>query len=166
VLRLLPAVFADLAPVPVPAALYQAVAWRRRGRPRGVPDLVAEVFRARDEGLAPEGDDLSRGADTMLPAVVLLDTPPPDEPLVLRLDPARVGARILQLRETGEYLVHVPSLRALAGVHVADELPADELEASPMDYARFREELVAALEAAGVAVTTPAGAPAPPPRPV
>jgi len=84
-----------------------------------------------------------------------------------RLAELRVfGARILQLRETGEYLVHVPSLRALAGVHVADELPADELEASPMDYSRFREDLVAALEAAGVAVTTPAGAPAPLPRPV
>jgi len=165
VLRLLPAVFADLAPVSTPAALYQAVAWRRRGRPRPVPDLVAEVLRARDAGLAPEGDDLSRGADAMLPAVALVDAPPPDEPLVLRLDPAHVGTRILRLGDTGEYLVHAPALRALAGAHVAEALAADELEASPLDYARFREELVAALGQAGVVVTTPAGAIVPPPRP-
>jgi hypothetical protein len=98
--------------------------------------------------------------------VVLLDTPPPDEPLVLRLDPARVGARILQLRETGEYLVHVPSLRALAGVHVADELPADELEASPMDYAASARTWWRRSRLPAWPVTTPAGAPAPPPRPV
>jgi len=154
-LRLLPEVFAGLAPVPTPAALYQALAWRRRGRPRSVPDLVAEVLRARDDGLAPEGDDLSRGADTLLPAVVLLDVPPDDEPAVLRVDGAGIGPRILRLDDTGEYLVHVPALRALAGVRVADELPADELEASPADYGRFRAELVAALERAGVPVTTP-----------
>ena len=154
-LRLLPEVFAGLGPVPTPAALYQAIAWRRRGRPRAVPDLVTEVLRARDEGLPPEGDDLSRGADTLLPAVVLLDAPPDDEPAVLHLDGARIGARILRLEDTGEYLVHVPVLRALAGVRVADELPADELEASPADYGRFRAELVAALERAGVPVTTP-----------
>lgn len=164
-LRLLPAVFVDLAPVPTPGPLYQAVPWRRRGRPRPVPDLVADVIRARDEGLTPEGDDLSRGADAMLPAVVLLDTPPADEPLVLRLDPARIGPRVLRLADTGEYLVHVPSLRALAGVHVAAELPPDELEASPVDYQRFRRELGAALEGAGISVTTPAGATAPRPRP-
>ncbi|HZO07885.1 MAG TPA: hypothetical protein VFC77_00795 [Myxococcota bacterium] len=154
-LRLLPEVFAGLVKVPTPAALYQALAWRRRGRPRAVPDLVAEVIRARDEGLAPEGDDLSRGADGMLPAVVLLDTPPDDEPAVLRVDGARIGARILRLDDTDEYLVHVPALRALAGVRVADELPEDELEASPVDYGRFRADLIAALERAGVPVTTP-----------
>ena len=162
VLRLLPEVFVDLVPVPTPGPLYQAVAWRRRGRPRPVPDLVAEVRRARDEGLTAEGDDLSRGADAMLPAIVLLDTPPVDEPLVLRLDPARIGPRVLRLADTGEYLVHAPSLRALAGVYVADELPPDEIEASPVDYGRFRGELVAALEGAGIEVTTPAGASAPP----
>ena len=154
-LRLLPEVFAGLAPVATPAVLYHALAWRRRGRPRGVPDLVAEVLRARDEGLAPEGDDLSRGADELLPAVVLLDAPPDDEPAVLRLDGARVGARILRLDDTGEYLVHVPALRALAGVHVAAELPEDELEATPADYGRFREELADALARAGLPVTTP-----------
>lgn len=162
VLRLLPVVFTDLEPVPTPPALYQAVAWRRRGRPRVVPDLVAEVLRARDAGLAPEGDDLSRGADSRLPAVVLLDTPPPDEPLILRLDAAGVGAQILRLAGTGEYLVHVPSLRALAGVHVAHALPADELEATPVDYDRFREELVEALERAGLTVTRRAAETAPP----
>jgi hypothetical protein len=120
-----------------------------------VPDLVAEVLRVRDEGLAPEGDDLSRGADAVLPAVVLFDTPPDDEPAVLRLDGARIGGRILRLDDTGEYLVHVPALRALAGVRVANELPEDELEASPADYGRFRAELLAALERAGVPVTIP-----------
>jgi hypothetical protein len=165
VLRLLPLVFADLVLVRTPSALYHPLVWRRRGRPRAVSDLVAEVLRARDEGLTPEGDDLSRGADTRLPAVVLLDTPLPDEPLALRLDTARVGPEVLRLADTGEYLAHVSTFCAVAGVHVADELPADELEADPADYAGFRSELVAALGRAGVAVTTPAGASVPPPRP-
>ena len=165
VLRLLPLVFVGLAPTRTPPVLYHALAWRRRGRPRAVPDLVAEVLSARDEGLMPEGDDLSRGADARLPAVVLLDTPPLDEPVVLRLDSARVGREALRLGDTGEYLVHVRSLRALAGVRVADELPADELEASPTDYGRFRAELVGALAGAGVSVTTPADATGPPRRP-
>jgi len=154
-LRLLPAVFAGLTMVPMPAALYCALAWRRRGRPRAVPDLVAEVLWARDDGLAPEGDDLSRGADALLPAVVLLDAPPDDEPVVLRLNGARIGTHILRLEDTGEYLVHVPALRALAGARVAEELPEDELEASPADYGRFRAELIAALARAGVPVMTP-----------
>jgi hypothetical protein len=85
--------------------------------------------------------------------------------VVLRLDSAHIGPEILRLPDTGEYLVHVRSLRALAGVHLADELPADELEASPEDYGRFCAELVAALERAGVSVTTLAGASVPPPRP-
>ena len=165
VLRLLPLVFADLEALATPEALFQAVAWRRRGRPRGVSDLVAEVVRARDEGLPLEGDDLTRGADELLPAVVLLDAPPPDEPLVLRLDPAAVGSEILRLAETGEYLVHVPVPRAVAGVVVARALPEDELEADAGDYARFRAELTAALARAGVPVTTLATASAPPPRP-
>jgi len=164
-LRLLPLVFANLEAERAPVALYQPVAWRRRGRPRGVSDLVAEVVRARDEGLSPEGDDLSRGVDALLPAVVLLDAPPPDEPLVLRLDPSRIGPEVLRLTDTGEYLVHVPALRGLAGVLVAEALPADELEADTADYARFRAELVAALEGAGVPVTTLATATAPRPRP-
>jgi hypothetical protein len=163
-LRLLPRVFANLETAPAPAALYQPVSWRRRGRPRGVSDLVTEVVRARDEGLAPEGDDLSRGADALMPAVVLLDAPPPDEPLVLRLDPASIGSEILRLADTGEYLVHVPALRALAGALVADALPADELEADADAYARFRSELMAALERAAIPVTTLAAATAPRPR--
>jgi hypothetical protein len=164
-LRLLPQVFVGLEPVATPPALYYALAWRRRGRARAVPDLVAEVLRARDEGLTPEGDDLSRGADAQLPAVTLLDAPPDDEPAALMLDAARLGPRVLRLADTGEYLVHVPALRALAGVHVADALPADELEAGSEDYARFRAELVAALERAGVPVTTPGPAAATAPRP-
>ena len=157
--------FANLETAPAPAALYQPVGWRRRGRPRGVSDLVAEVVRARDEGLAPEGDDLSRGADALMPAVVLLDAPPPDEPLVLRLDPARIGSEILRLADTAEYLVHVPALRALAGAFVADALPADELEADADAYARFGAELMAALERAAIPVTTLAAATEPRPRP-
>jgi hypothetical protein len=164
-LRLLPMVFVSLEALPTPAALYQPVAWRRRGRPRAVPDLVDEVVRTRDQGLSPEGDDLSRGADAMLPAVVLLDAPPSDEPLVLRLDPEGIGPEVLRLAETGEYLVHVPALRALAGVLVAHALPEDELEADAGDYARFRAELAAALERAGVPVTMLAAASAAPPRP-
>ena len=61
--------------------------------------------------------------------------------------------------------MHVPAPRAVAGVLVADALPADELEADAGDYARFRAELADALERAGVPVTTLATASAPPPRP-
>ena len=164
-LRLIPQVFAGLEAVATPPALYHALAWRRRGRARSVSELVAEVLRARDQGLTPEGDDLSRGADAQLPAVVLLDVPPDDEPAALTIDGARVGPRVLRLADTGEYLVHAPSLRALAGVHVADALPADELEAGAEDYARFRAELVAALERAGVPVTTPGPAASTAPHP-
>jgi hypothetical protein len=164
-LRLLPQVFAGLETVATPPTLYHALAWRRRGRARTVADLVAEVLRARDRGLMPEGDDLSRGADARLPAVMLLDVPPDDEPAALTIDGARVGPRVLRLADTGEYLVHVPSLRALGGVHVADALPPDELEAGAEDYARFRAELIAALGRAGVRVTTPGPAAATAPHP-
>ena len=158
-------VFAGLELVATPPVLYHALAWRRRGRARSVPDLIAEVLHARDQGLTPEGDDLSRGADAQLLAVTLLDAPPDDEPAALTMDGARVGPRVLRLADTGEYLVHVPSLRALTGVHVADALPPDELEAGSEDYARFRAELVGALAAAGVPVTTPAPAAATVPLP-
>jgi hypothetical protein len=154
-LRLLPAVFADLEAAPVPPRLFQALDWRRRGRPRPVADLVAEVLRARDRGLAAEGDDLSRGADALLPAVVLVNAPPADEPIALCVDTARVGPRVLRVADTGEYLVHGPPLLALAGVHLAAALSEDELEANPADYGRLREELARGLRDAGVPVISP-----------
>lgn len=150
--QLLPGIFTDLEPVPPTPDLFQAIAWRRRGRPRPAADLVAEVVRARDEGLAAEGDDLSPGTDASLVAVVLRAEPPLDEPLVLRVAAGALGLPFYRLTETGEYLLYTSRLRAPLSARLAHALDEGEIESSPLDYGRYRAELAAALAAAGVPV--------------
>lgn len=151
----LPLVFAGLEPAPLPPALFFPVPWLRRGRRRPVAEIVAEVADARDQGLPGEGDDLSPGADAELPAVTLVAEPPGDEPICLRLATATLEAPVLRVAATGEYLVHAVRLRAPLAVRLAPELPADEqlrVEVTPADHARWRDELAAALTAAGIRV--------------
>ena len=150
-LRLLPEVFCGLEPVGTAPDLFVALTWRRRNRPRPAADIVAEVVRLRAEGIVAAGDDLSPGADPALPAVVLQDTVPADEPVVLRLAAGTLADSLLRLTETGDYLVHAPRLHTPFVVCLATALGPDAVESAPVDYARYRLEIAAALTAAGVA---------------
>jgi len=152
--RVLPEIFADLEPASHRGPLFAPLAWLRRGRLRPVGELTADVVDLVREGLPAEGDDLSRGADPELPAVVLGATAP-DEPVVLRLAAEDVRGPLHQLAGSDECLVHVPRLRVPLTVAIAAEFVPDEqlrVELAPEDYARHRDALVAALAAAGVAV--------------
>jgi hypothetical protein len=156
--RLLPTIFAGLEPVPRAADLFAPLAWLRRGRPRPVPEVVAEVDAARTDGLVAEGDDLSPGADAELPAVVLRAEPPPEEPIVLRVPAAALPGSVLCLAESGDHLVHVPRLRAPVAVRLSPGLDPDEqlrVEMPPAEYARHRDALARALAAAGIPVDGP-----------
>ena len=148
--RTLPAVFHGLERASAPPALFHPVTWRRRNRPRSAAEVIAEVARVRAEGLAAEGDDLSAGTDGALPAVVLQADAPADEPLALRLSAGGIAVPVYRLVETGEYLTYVPRLRAPMDVLLARALGPDALESAPLDYARYREELAAALVAAAI----------------
>jgi hypothetical protein len=148
----LPAVFAGLEAVSAPSSLFQAVPWRRRGRLRPVADLAADVLRLRDDGLPAEGDDLSPGADRDLPAVVLEELPPSDEPVAVRVAPAVLDVPVHRLTATGDYLVHTPRLRVPFAVRLAPALAADEAESVTVDYPAYRDALAARLRDAGIPV--------------
>ncbi len=150
--RLVADVFVGVEAVAAPDALFRPVAWRRRGRPRPAADLLAELTTLRDEGLPAEGDDLSPGTDPALPAVVLRDEAPADEPVVVRLRGPALTLPVFRLAASGEYLAYTPRLRAPLAVIVATQLADDEVEATPLDYGRYRAELTAALRAAGFTV--------------
>src|SRR5262249_45566764 len=130
------------------------LAWLRRGRLRPVDELTADVVELAREGLPAEGDDLSRGADPELPAVVLGVTAP-DEPVFLRLAAEDVRGPLHQLAGSDEVPVHAARLRVPFTVAIAAEfVPAEQLrvELAPEDYARHRDALAAALAAASVPV--------------
>jgi len=156
--RLLPAIFDGLDPVAPPPALFRAVTWRHRGRVRPATDVTAEVLRTREEGLVAEGDDPSPGVDPELGAVLFRDTPPADDPVVLRLLASALPVPTYRLADTGDYLAYSPRLRAPFDVLLAADLPAGETDATPFDWPRYRHELTAALGAAGVPVETIRGA--------
>ena len=152
--RVLPEIFADLEPASPRGPLFVPLDWLRRGRLRPVDQLTAEVVDLARAGLPAEGDDLSRGADPDLPAVVL-GADAPEDPVVLRLAAEDVRGPLHRLADSGEYLVHVPRLRAPLTVAIAADFAPDEqlrVELAPEDYARHRDALAAALAAAGVAV--------------
>jgi hypothetical protein len=152
--RLLPELFAGLESAPSPSSLFRPAAWLWRGRLRAVAEVTADVLRAATEGLEAEGDDLSPGADTALPAVVLSADPPAEEPVVLRIDPPAT-LPLYHLVESNEYLVYTPRLRVTPVVLLAPALPTDEqlrVDLTPEDYEAYRRELVAAFAAAGVPV--------------
>lgn len=147
--RTLPQIFHGLVPVAAPPDLYHVVSWRRRGRIRPAADLASDVTRLLADGIAAEGDDLSPGLDTDLPGVVLDAECPTEEPVALRLAAGMIPIPAYHLQETGEYLFYVARLRTPATVIVASELPLEALEDAPVDYPRYRADLLAALSAAG-----------------
>lgn len=148
----LPAVFADLEGAPLPAALYRALPWRRRGRPRPVADVATECVTLQHDGFIADGDDLSPGADPELPAIVLQDAPPTDEAVAARIATASLTLPVHRLSDLGDYLVHAPRLRVPFAVWIAPALPAEEEETTPLDYPTYRRQLIAALSGAGLSV--------------
>jgi hypothetical protein len=149
--RLLPAVFAGLAPVDVRPDLFLAVPWLRRNRPRA-PDDVADVVEAlRKDGIAAESDPAAPGVDAELPAVALLREPPGADPVLLRFAGDGLPPAVFVVVDADEHLVHVPRLRAPFAVVLPPELDPDELGEISVDHAAYRAELAAALAARGVA---------------
>jgi len=146
-----PAVFADLEAVPTPPALFYPLAWQRRGRPRRVADVVADVARCRDAGIDAEGDDVVAGTDPDLPAVVLAGDVAGDEPVTLRFGAGTVGEPVYRIADTGEFLVYVPRLRAPFTVVLRRTLEAEDDEGAA-DFPAWRAALAAALTTAGIAI--------------
>jgi len=147
----LPAIFAGLEPVPRAPDLFYPLAWRRRGEPRPVAEIVAEVKRCRDEGVVAEGDDLAPGADPELPAVLLLGAAPPDEPVMLRFPSGACGEPVYRLADTGEFLVYAPRLRAPFTVLLRPTFETEDDEDTGA-YPAWRAALAVALGAANVPV--------------
>jgi len=147
----LPEIFVGLEAVSGSPELFYPLAWQRRGKPRPVAEVVAEVKRCQEDGLPAEGDDVAPGTDPELPAVLLLAEPPADEPVVLRCAASTRGQALYRLTDTGEFLVYAPRLRVPLTV-VLRRIPADEDDdAAPVDPA-WHTALRAALTAAGVPV--------------
>jgi hypothetical protein len=148
---LLPRLFAGLEHVGAPPALFRSVDWLRRNRPRPAADVVGDVVRLRDEGIAAEGDPQAPGIDPQLPAVALqLD--PPAEPILLRFAGADLPPAVFALRDTQEHLVHVTLLRAPFEVVLPDVLDPEDLGEISLDHPRYRAALEAALEPTGLRV--------------
>lgn len=148
---LLPALFAGLRHVPSPPPLFHGVTWLRRNRPRPAPDVVADVVRARDQGLPADGDAETPGTDPELPAVALATDPPAADPLLLRFAPGTLPGAVFRLEETGVHLVHVPCLRSEFEVIVPETLDPEELGEISLDHPRYRAALLDALAQAGLA---------------
>jgi len=149
---LLPALFVGLDPVGQPPALFHPVAWLRRNRPRPPADLAADVARMRHAGLVAAGDATGWGSDPELPAVQLLTAPPAGDPIALRFDPGTLPPAIFRLRDTDEYLVHVPVLRAPFAAVVPATLDPDELGEISLDHPHYRGLLLEALESISVPI--------------
>ena len=147
--RALPEIFHGLVPVTAPHELFHPVPWRHRGRPRPAVDLAADVRKVLAEGVVAAGDDLSPGVDPALPAVVLQGERPCDEPVVLCLTGSALPAPLYRLQDTGEFLVYVPRLWVPTTVELAPRLDPGLLEEAAVDYPRYRDDLRAALTAAG-----------------
>jgi hypothetical protein len=144
--RLLPAIFAGLEPATPAGPLFAPVAWLRRGRFRPFAVLVADVAN----GLAAAGDDLSRGADRELPAVVLSGTAP-DEPVALRFAAETIAGPLHRLADGDEHLVHVRTYALRRRCFARRFAPDEQLrvEIAPAEYARFRDAPAAALPRRG-----------------
>jgi hypothetical protein len=153
--RLLPTIFAGLEPVITPGDLFYPVASRRRGRPLLPSQIAAAVVDLSRQGLEAKGDDLSAGTDPALPAVILYDQPPADEPVVLRFAPGAVPAPIYRLADTGEHLIYAVNLRA--PFRVVLRPPDPEMDDPYGETPQAREALAAALAATGVVVEQPLG---------
>ena len=149
---LLPLLFEGIEHVSTPPALFHAVPWLRRNRPRPAQDVVAEIVHLLHEGIAAEGDLLAWGTDPALPAVELLDEPPPADPLIARFSAGWLPPAVFRLSESGTYLVHVPVLRAPFEVLVAKSLDPEELGEITVDHAAYRDALLTALRYAEIAV--------------
>jgi len=147
----LPVIFVGLEPAPRPPDLFYPLAWQRRGEPRPVAEVVADVQHYRDEGIAAEGDDVAPGTDPELPAVLLLGEAPPDEPVMLRFQSGAFGQPAYRLADTGEFLVYAPRLRAPFTVLLRPTLDTEDDEGAGA-YPAWHAALAAALATANVPV--------------
>lgn len=154
--RLLPTIFAGLERASEGVDLFLPIPWLRRGRLRPPADVAAEIDAARTAGVPAEGDDVSPGADAALPAVAVMASPPPDDPVVLRVPAdARVGP-LFRLSDSGDLVVHTARLVVPTAIaRIAERLQLDEqlrVEIDPEAWMHWRTELADALAAAGVPV--------------
>ncbi len=147
--RLLPLVFDDLDPAPAPPALWHALPWLRRNRPRPAPELAAAVAHFAAEGIDGDTDPMAPGLDPELPAVPLEVAPSGGEPLLLRYDAGALPPAVFRLRTVSAFVVHVPRLHVPFDIVLLDTLDEDELGEVSVDYPRYRAALATALTAIG-----------------
>ena len=148
---LLPDLFAGVAVVEPPPALFHSVAWQRRGRPRPAQELADTLARLREEGIVGDGDAEAPGVDPDLPGVLLHQAPPPGAPIYLTLRGAARPTWVLLLSESGDVVVPGVCTRLRFSVGLADA-EDEELDAWALDPAAYRGELEAALRRAGLPV--------------
>jgi hypothetical protein len=146
--RLLPTLFVAIEPITDPPTLYWAVPWRRRNRPLPPTDIARDLAEIATTGLPTDGDLFTPGADPALPAVSLLSSPPPGEPIVLELDADTLPRPLCRVVDSGDVLAPCVRLRVPFVALLRATLEADEIEATPVDYPAFRQQLAAALTGA------------------
>src|SRR5262249_50660415 len=148
--RLLPILFVGVEAIADPPTLYWAVPWRRRSRALPAAELVGDLPGLAPAGLPADGDLFTPGTDPALPAVSLLATPPPGEPIVLELAAAAMPRPLCRVLDSGDMLAPCTRLRVPFSVLVRTALEPDEIEATPVDYPAFRHQLAEALAGAGL----------------
>lgn len=134
-LKLLPAVFADLSLGRSDAA-YFVPPWQRRGRPLPAEQVAADLAALRAAGIAATGDDLAPGVDPELPGVVLAASMPAGVPIAARYDGDRLPVPSFRL---GDDQILLPVDRFVLPFEVAlapAGEPLDEWVADPEGYLR------------------------------
>jgi len=148
---LLPALFDGLEFVPTPPALFHPIPWLRRNRPRPPADIAADILHLRDHGLEADTDALAPGLDPDLPAVPLAAVAGGGDPVILRFHPGSLPPVVFRLHPAERFLAHVAPLRAPFVVLVPEALDPDELGEISVDHPRYRERLLDAFAAHGIA---------------
>jgi len=144
----LPLVFDDLEWVPHPPALFHAITWVRRNRPRPPAEVVADIARLREHGLPAEGDVETAGVDPELPAVALATQAPADDPVFLRFATRSLPPAVFRLGATGAHLVHVPRLTTPFDVIVPATL--EDPGEITFDHPHYRDLLLHELARVGL----------------
>ncbi len=148
---LLPALFEGLEFVPAPPPLFHPIPWLRRNRPRPPADIAADLVHLRQHGVEADSDALAPGLDPDLPAVPLTMEPGGGNPVLIRFQPGRLPPAVFRLRPAARFLVHVAHLTAPFTVIAPKTLDPEELGEVSIDHPRYRERLLEAFAARGIA---------------
>jgi hypothetical protein len=150
--RLIPAVFADVEPATGVRTLYHPVATTARGsRVRETDGLAAELSRLCTEGIPAAEPGEGPGTDDALTAVILYDDwERVDSPVAVGLDAAALGRPIFRVADSTMLLVYAERAAAAGAAVVLARAPgADRWPDLGTEYADFATALRAALDRRG-----------------